>query len=160
MKHLFTISAFITAILSFATSADLHAQIGEAILFDYDQSGNRIKRWYNSSTSLLKESGDTLTRTTPPDTIRLSPGETATSEVVVKAYPNPVTSELTVENYSWKKDNRAVVRVFDVAGKHITTKELMKAKDYIDFSALASGTYMVLYYLDNTLLVSWKLVKQ
>ncbi len=64
----------------------------------------------------------------------------------VSFYPNPATSEITVnggQNYLEK------VEVYDITGKKILQKEISKQQDIIDLSGLKRGLYFVHLYVKD-----------
>ncbi len=148
----FTITFFL---LSLFCILDTHAQAvyGEANLFDYDNVGNRILRQYDANTIInLRQAPTGLEQ--PQDTVLQK-----IAAITVKAYPNPVSEMLIVENLSWSGKNHATLKVYDIAGKFIYSKESSTAKENIPFGSVAAGTYSLLYYIDGKLLTQWKIVK-
>lgn len=155
-KILITVSLSLIAVLY---SNKSYCQMGEAIEFHYDNAGNRIARVYNPWTALNKY-GDTLTHTTPPDTITNRDNRFLKDDVIVRAYPNPTTNFLIIENLSWKLDDRAEVHLYDISGKLITIDTITQAKENFPLGDIAAGSYHVHYYLNGKLLTSWKIVRQ
>lgn len=135
--------------------------MGMATLFEYDAAGNRVERRTEPFTIISPKPGkdneeekvDTLTQEFDKNIMHRNEG------IVIKAYPNPVSNMLIIENLSWNEKNNITIMLFDVAGKHILTKSTHSAKEQIPFSSVAPGTYQVHYYLDNKLLTNWKIIK-
>jgi hypothetical protein len=53
-------------------------------------------------------------------------------------YPNPTSTELTVEHASG-----AEVVVYDVVGREVKRVQIMRERETIDVSGLVSGVYVV-----------------
>ncbi len=151
----------LSIILSFTIyySNNVFAQTvyGPAIKFEYDAAGQRIKRYYNPNVALNKY-GDTLTQTSPPDTIKRN--HLLISDIVVKAYPNPTADFVIVENFSWKDGDKAEILLYDITGKFITKHVVNQHKESISFGGLAAGMYQLHYYLNNNLLTTWRIVRK
>lgn len=149
MKHILFL--FLTLSCSFMSSAQ--AVMGEADLFTYDLSGNRTLRTYNPNTTINYKMGN---NNQPIDTVveKLN-----NNKILVIAYPNPADDYITIENRSWTDKDIAVVQVYDITGKLISTKEVTKAKDNIQLGHVAVGTYLLNYHYNGRFLTSWKVIK-
>lgn len=76
------------------------------------------------------------------------------------AYPNPATSNLSI-NYNITGDvNSSFIKVYDVVGKEVSTHRLMnqKGKLNLDVSALKSGVYFYTIYADNQALKTERVI--
>lgn len=74
----------------------------------------------------------------------------------IKSYPNPVKDIFNIEAQGKIK----TVKVYDVAGKQIFTKELNDAKSQIDFSRFSAGVYVVTTLLEDGTSTSTKVIKK
>lgn len=141
----------------------IHAQTySNAVVFSYDNAGNRIKREIKVICIGCPDQSD------PPGQ---KPGNSATSSdpasmlgdqnhsLVLRAYPNPLQKELTVEYAAWQKSDNALVKVFDMTGRLILSKNMSASKTTIDFSGLASEAYYVTCYLNGVIAETWKIIK-
>jgi hypothetical protein len=146
-------------ILLLILSTNLLAQTGQATIFSYDASGQRVLR-YVEPNAVLNKFGDTLNQNSPPDTIKSGPSRQISDHIVIKAYPNPATDEIIVENLSWQDASRAVVKIFDIAGKLIQSNSVNTARKQFSISSVTPGTYNVHYYLNEKLLTTWKIIKR
>lgn len=164
MKHQSGFSKpFIVFLCLFAVYAtDIIAQpvYGTATLFDYNADGTRKERRTEPYTIISPKPGrgggepiDTLTQEFDKNILG------ADKEVIVRAYPNPVTNMLIVENLSWNGTNNIVIKLFDITGKHLLTKTTNSAKEQVPFSNYPPGTYHVHYYINERLLTDWKIIK-
>ena len=74
----------------------------------------------------------------------------------IKAYPNPVRDIFNIEAQAKIKS----VKVYDVAGKQILTKDLNDVKSQIDFSRFGAGVYVVTTLLEDGTSTSTKVIKK
>ncbi len=74
----------------------------------------------------------------------------------IKSYPNPVKDVFNIEAQGKIKS----VKVFDVAGKQLMTKDLNEVKSQIDFSKFNSGVYVVTTLLEDGTSSSTKVIKK
>ncbi|WP_125203243.1 GEVED domain-containing protein [Chryseobacterium sp. SC28] len=74
----------------------------------------------------------------------------------IKAYPNPVKDIFNIETQGKIKS----VKVYDVTGKQILTKEINAAQSQIDFSRFSSGVYIVNTAMEDGTTTSTKVIKQ
>jgi hypothetical protein len=95
----------------------------------------------------------------PVDTAKENYLTKAKDMVLVQAYPNPVTTELTIENKTWRNNEIAEIRLSDVTGKLLSTKRTVQAKDVISFGDISMGMYTVQYVLNGQLIATWKVLK-
>ena len=157
IKKLRSILFILVTLLSYQS----HAQYGEAILFQYDANGGRIKRWHVIDAFL--KVGSTHRDSTTSDTINVAKdnpfknGDSA--KIVVKAYPNPTTDALTIESLTWKDGNHVTAMLYTIKGDFISAKNLTSAKDNISLQGLSPGTYQLIYYLNSQVITVWKIVK-
>jgi hypothetical protein len=156
-------ASILLALLSVFTTISGFAQVilGPAIMFDYDNVGNRVKRYYDPNTPLnvYKVTNDSASLH-PADTVveqfRASPNAKG---ILVRVYPNPVTTNLIVENMTWSQDANAEIRLTDVTGKLIRTQTGNRAKEVLPFGDVSPGMYSVQYYLNGKYITSWKVLK-
>ena len=85
---------------------------------------------------------------------KLAVSETAKNSI--KSYPNPVKDIFNIEAQGKIKS----VKVYDVAGKQILTKDLNDAKSQIDFSRFGAGIYVVTTLLEDGTSTSTKVIKK
>lgn len=74
----------------------------------------------------------------------------------IRSYPNPVSDIFNIEAQGKIK----TVKVYDVTGKQLFTKELNEAKSQIDFSKFSAGVYVVTTVLENGTTTSTKVIKK
>ncbi len=74
----------------------------------------------------------------------------------IKSYPNPVKDVFNIEAQGKIKS----VKVFDVTGKQLLTKDLNEAKSQIDFSRFNAGVYVVTTQLEDGSTTSTKVIKK
>jgi hypothetical protein len=81
---------------------------------------------------------------------------TEASKAGIKAYPNPVKDIFNIEAAGKIKS----VKVYDVAGKQVFTKDINDAKSQIDFSRFSAGVYVVTTVLEDGKTTSTKVIKK
>jgi len=79
-----------------------------------------------------------------------------TSKNNIKAYPNPVKDIFNIEAQGKIK----TVKVYDVTGKQLLTKDSNEAKSQIDFSKFNAGVYVVTTLLEDGTSTSTKVIKK
>lgn len=140
-----------------------HAQWGTAVLFQYDANGDRIRRWVVIDALLKVRPNDSSAADTvviKKDDPFVKPGtDSDNAKIVVRAYPNPTTDQLTIENLTWKEGNHVRVMLYTMGGDFISGKNLAGAKDNISLQGLSPGTYQLIYYLNSQVITVWKIVK-
>ncbi|HVW98945.1 MAG TPA: T9SS type A sorting domain-containing protein [Candidatus Babeliaceae bacterium] len=138
-----------------------HAQWGTAVLFQYDANGDRIRRWVVIDALLKvrpKDSSLVDTVVVKKDYPFTKLGSDS-SKIVVRAYPNPTTDQLTIENLTWKESGHVTVMLYTMSGDFISAKNLAGAKDNISLQGLSPGTYELIYYLNSQIITVWKIIK-
>jgi len=164
MKHpfgLLKLSFLILLSFLIVCDTDITAQpvYGMATLFDYNADGTRKERRTEPYTIISPKPGrggepvDTLTQEFDKNILN------SDKEIIVRAYPNPVTNMLIVENLTWNNTNNIVIKLFDITGKHLLSKTTTSAKEQIPFSNYPPGAYHVHYYRNEKLLTDWKIIK-
>ena len=89
----------------------------------------------------------------------LNIGQLAVNDVSkngIKAYPNPVKDIFNIEAQGKIKS----VKVFDVTGKQLLTKDLNEATSKIDFTKFNSGVYVVTTTMEDGSTTSTKVIKK
>jgi len=115
----------------------------------------------------LNDTSSSTSNTTPCGTATfgqvedytLNIGQLAVNDVSkngIKAYPNPVKDIFTIEAQGKIKS----VKVFDVTGKQLLTKDLNEATSKIDFTKFNSGVYVVTTTMEDGSTSSTKVIKK
>ena len=115
----------------------------------------------------LNDTSSSTSNTTPCGTATfgqvedytLNIGQLAVNDVSkngIKAYPNPVKDIFTIEAQGKIKS----VKVFDVTGKQLLTKDLNEATSKIDFTKFNSGVYVVTTTMEDSSTSSTKVIKK
>jgi hypothetical protein len=79
-----------------------------------------------------------------------------TSKNAIRTYPNPVKDIFNIEAQGKIK----TVKVYDITGKQLLTKDLNDAKSQIDFSKFSAGVYVVTTLLEDGTSTSTKVIKK
>jgi hypothetical protein len=110
----------------------------DAIVYCYDVSGNRIRRY----TPFCRTNGGVSAGGGTPDIPMREPmTNTEVSIFNAEVYPNPTASITTVE-LNVEVEN-GVLNVFDYKANIIKTLNFSGSKVDVDFSGLSAGTYIV-----------------
>ncbi len=86
--------------------------------------------------------------TKPINIITGSAGTQNQGSVQFSIYPNPATDRLIIEALS--SENPANISLFDISGKKIMNKQLLKTRTEIDISRLLPGVYILQIENDTT----------
>lgn len=100
----------------------------------------------------------------PPSKITGLTSKTSADAVVIMAYPNPSTTEITI-NYALNKTAQTEVQIFDLKGLGIKTIKLGKQSNgiyatTIDLSQLANGIYFYHFIANGEIVNYGKFIKQ
>ncbi len=80
--------------------------------------------------------------------------------IIVKVYPNPVPDILVIENQSTDL-SRLTLRLFDVTGKMLESKQLKENKEDFNMQIYKQGNYLLKIYTEDDLPVqSFKIIKK
>jgi Secretion system C-terminal sorting domain len=113
-----------------------------SIYFNYDNAGNRVKRYYCAAFEKEKIDPSTLiAHQNLADSRTNEFGE----QVAVNFVPNPTTGKVYVENLD-QVDQKAI-DVIDINGKLVSHTHL--EANELDLSPLSSGVYYLRYRISN-----------
>lgn len=71
----------------------------------------------------------------------LSTGDTTFSNL--KIYPNPTNGIVNIDLGNPNLDSKSIVKIFDIQGRIISTKEMINTIDNINISNLSDGVYLI-----------------
>jgi hypothetical protein len=137
--------------------ADLKAQ-DQNIVYEYDASGNRIKRRIVPKTKSMSEkvsndsiSNDDLTDITDFADIKDTLG--------VKIYPNPTSGILEVEIANLQGNQKARLYLYTNTGRLVKQVDKLYRRQSIDISDQPAGIYLLLIMIDEKK-VAYTIIKQ
>jgi subtilisin-like proprotein convertase family protein len=61
----------------------------------------------------------------------------------LKIYPNPTTGIVNIDLGNANLDNKSIVKLYDIQGRIISTKEMNSSVDNINISNLSDGVYLI-----------------
>jgi YD repeat-containing protein len=124
---------------------------GQSVSFRYDKSGNRTSR---TSTINLKSTFPIEDKTKIVEPLTDKVGEHG-----IMIYPNPVTTELTVEIQGMDENIDASISIIDQAGRLVVNQIKATGNNLIDLSHLSPGNYFMVIRVgsQNT---KWNIVKE
>jgi len=76
---------------------------------------------------------------------------------VIKIYPNPVCTQLIIQN---KNSEKLIVNLFDINGRKIKNLQIINFPSTIDVSDLINGVYLLNLSSDSKKFFTYRLVKQ
>ncbi len=154
MKHILLTLIFIFPFIS-------HAQTVQAVVYDYDNIGNRVLR--HVQVVALKPGKEPLQHI---DTTFVETNEqlkdhenSMLSKEILKIYPNPFTETVIVENSTWQVSTDATLVIVDATGKLIKSQKVTSCKENIDLKSVSAGTYHVRYIVSQEVKSYWQIVK-
>lgn len=146
---------------------------GEKIIFEYDNSGNRISRYtiimespqdfdsipVKKDTSINKAFEDT-TKSDYNFAMQNNRNYAETiSNMRINIYPNPTQGQLLLEISNKKPEADIEVRVFNISGSRVYFNSFKTAYETIDISTQPSGTYELQLLIDGKK-SNWKIIKK
>lgn len=149
------INKFLLFVFGIMVFNSLHL-CGQTITYDYDDSGNRIKRYI----VLDKKSAYTDNAYTN-DTSALDKEKVVDelSEVKVTIYPNPTHERLNVELSGLNSDLPLEYQLYSQTGVLLQSRKSIGNPFTIDFSTYPTGIYiLILKYKDSK--SDWKVFKK
>lgn len=130
-------------------SVQVYSQSTNSLNFEYDSSGNHIKRYFKITINSARTSSDF-------DEIELV---SDLNEKSFEVYPNPTPGPLTIR---WYKDSIQDIKLFDLVGTEIKNFNLNKTETSIDLniSNLPKGIYIIHFKTIKGDIVSRKIIKK
>ena len=142
MKHVF-IQLLAVLICSVACGQSV-------VSYSYDNSGNRTSR----KTIALKSTSSSEGQSQQDEPFSDQIGKHS-----IMIYPNPVTSELTVEIQGLDEDADASISLVDQGGHLLLKQDHATGSNLLNLSQCAPGTYILIICVD-TGTTRWKIIKQ
>lgn len=144
-------------IISILFSLNLSAQ--STITFSYDSAGNQILRdriVLRSSTKSIKDSVQDIMAT------ELNDDEMNSSELLLTAYPNPVTNILKVAWVFDENDKNQQVILSSISGQQLANFKIQtqKGEQSIDFTKYATGMYLLTVVGETDIKKTFKIIKK
>lgn len=143
--------------ISILFSLNLSAQ--STITFSYDSAGNQILRdriVLRSSTKSIKDSVQDIMAT------ELNDDEMNSSELLLTAYPNPVTNILKVAWVFDENDKNQQVILSSISGQQLANFKIQtqKGEQSIDFTKYATGMYLLTVVGETDIKKTFKIIKK
>lgn len=113
----------------------------QRIVFEYDDSGNRISR--TIQTIIL------YTTEVPADSSLLSVAEESIFNYNIKVYPNPTQGHLTIEIEDFTVESPLDLVVFDRNGIVLQRHKIAQSVIFLDLSTYPASWYMVAFMLNQ-----------
>lgn len=152
-------------ILFFILSLNATLIVGQTIHYDYDDSGNREKRYIvlgkggSSSGEDLKKIEDNNKTEESKENNKTVEFEDKLGEISIKIYPNPTHGNLLVEISGLGPDETVSYQLFSKSGSLLEIKKNLGYQFYIDLGKNPAGLY-ILNLLINGKMSQWKILKE
>jgi len=143
MKKLFLLLALFAG-----TTVILHAQ--NEIVFEYDDTGNRLSREIKPIILPSEEASAT-------DSVTVA--EESLFNLTIKAYPNPTFGQLTIEIEDFEVDTPLELVVFDRAGLSLERHVVKSSVIYLDLSPYPPATWYMVAFILNGERRDFKIIK-
>lgn len=135
--------------------------------YNYDEAGNRVKRWLTTSKQLIAP--DSSNKTTVPEDIQSfilaseNQGESAVVENPgtgeARVFPNPVKEFLEIQpGNSFRKGYE--VLLYDGSGKVFYSSKSVMGNTQINMSRAMAGPYYLALIPKDGKRIYWKLIKE
>ena len=130
-----TKSTFLLVLLCIISTSNikLHA---DSVGFQYDDHGNRIKRWIISGASHIKKNAD-------GDQQEGEEEKKSLNERSIKIYPNPTQGDLNVDVTNIKEGDALNATVYDLNGKVLYASPIKEGSNPVNFSNAPGGVYIM-----------------
>ena len=147
------------------------------IHFQYDASGNRVKRWIsqpiappqnnpsaNNNTAIADDVNSlALSKGEGTNSNSIQGGELASSKLLtsdIKVFPNPVQDKLNVQFTGSADAEGCSLQIYDGAGKLFSREAELKNNNEINMQQAKTGTYFLIIINKEGKRMYWKLVKE
>src|SRR5512133_2903549 len=129
---------FILIIFGLFTSFSVKGQ--QAISYDYDNNGNRIKRHVVILKSAIIDPADTVKY---DEQLEKEIQEEPLGEMILHIYPNPTKGAVVVEISGKPEENAVDYSLYNLAGKLLQNKREYESQIRIDLTAYPAGIYIL-----------------
>jgi len=154
-----TVSATLTLLLLTIMSAKSYSQSSDTVKYSYNDSGSRLSR------IIVLGEGDgkgiqktELTKKDPKEEIK---SETFTDQIgksSVIIYPNPATSDITVEINGLEENHGDIIYLYDQTGRLVQTHSEVTRSSCLNLSGLPAGIYFMVIKLKSGM-SKWSIIK-
>ena len=158
MKKTITILAMLMLLQVSVSAQNIH--------FQYDASGNRVKRWISQPIAPPQNNPSANNNTVISDDVNsLISSNTSTSlskltEGDIKVFPNPVQDKLNVQFTGSADAEGCSLQIYDGAGKLFSREAELKNNNEINMQQAKTGTYFLIIINKEGKRLYWKLVKE
>jgi hypothetical protein len=135
-----------------------------AVLFKYDDAGNRILRKDTTITVSEKSAQDTTSKSTEEIEEELAEQEKnfefeKLGEANVKVYPNPVKTSLMVRFQNMNSTEGIQMQLYNTSGNLLQTQEPGSSYTELNMQAFSPGVY-ILRIIQNGEKLEYKIIKE
>lgn len=137
-------------------SLDFIFLAGQPIHYDYDDSGNRVKRYI-----ILGKGGSSEDKISKEfeESKKTEEYEDELGELTIKIFPNPTKGQLYVEIEGLSSEQTIDYQVFSQTGLLLNTKRKNGIQFTIDMEKYSSGIYILRLMIEGKI-SQWKILKE
>ena len=158
MKKSITILAIFILLQVSVSAQNIH--------FQYDASGNRVKRWISQPIAPPQNNPSANNNTVISDDVNslissnTSVSLSSQSDGDIKVFPNPVQDKLNVQFKGSADAEGCSLQIFDGVGKLFSREAELKNNNEINMQQAKTGTYFLIIINKEGKRMYWKLVKE
>jgi hypothetical protein len=145
-----------TCILFALLSLNFISVSGQAIHYDYDESGNRVKRYIVLSKGNSSEDDNSKKY---EENIKPEEFEEKLGELTIKVYPNPTKGQLSVEINGLGPDETVDYQLFSQTGLLLGTNRKNGFHFIVDMERYPDGLYILRLMIKGKI-SQWKILKE
>jgi len=155
-----TLSATLTLLLLTIMSAKSYSQSSDTVKYSYNDSGSRLSRII-----VLGEGGgkgiqqtDLSKKDSKEQEIESETFNDQIGNNSVLIYPNPATSDITVEINGLEENDGDIIYLYDQTGRLVQTHSEVTRSNSLNLSGLPAGIYFMVIKLKSGI-SKWSIIK-
>ena len=129
---------------------------GQTIHYDYDESGNQVKRYIilNKGNASGDDTSKKIVENSKPEEF-----EDKLGELTIKIYPNPTLGQLFVEIKGLGSDETVDYQLFSQTGLNLEVKKKIGYQFTVDMERYPGGLYILRLMISGKT-SQWKILKE
>lgn len=154
------LSAILTLLLLTIMSVKSYSQSSDTVKYSYNDSGSRLSRIIVLGEGGGKGMQQTESQKKDPKEEEIK-SENFTDQIgnnSVLIYPNPATSDITVEIKGLEENNGDIIYLYDQTGRLVQTHSEVTLSNNLNLSGLPAGIYFMVIKLKSGI-SKWSIIK-